>query len=220
MIPWNAIATISGDDSRRIAIVDSPRELVLVRRTNERNASDSILLAGISDFGRSGLPPLAGALAEVSDIESIARTIPQKIELLTEQKASKEAIKLALPLVSLAHIATHGFSRSNDSTAKKEAVLAEKDPLLECGLYFALPPDWQSGNSTLQNVLPIILTAEEIVGLDSEFVQACQPSSACQTGLGRSLSGQGLIGLRSAFPGSRGGICPDVFVERERFVHP
>ncbi|MGH9552951.1 MAG: CHAT domain-containing protein, partial [Terriglobales bacterium] len=175
------------------------------------NNKTEMLLAGLKDFdsAKTGLPSLQGALDEVTEIKPLADQTFSKVDFLTEQRALKSAVKAALPTVAVAHFATHGFAtgdssgsgsgRSRSATIAIRAgdsvhfISAAKNPLLECGLYFAFPSDWKGGASELPNVL----TAEEIVGLD---LSGCNhvTLSACQTGLGQGLNGQGVLGLRSA----------------------
>nr|MBP9089826.1 tetratricopeptide repeat protein [bacterium] len=71
-----------------------------------------------------------------------------------------------------------------------------RNPLSDCGLFFAYPKDQADSEDA-----PNILTADEIIGLD---LSKCDivTLSACQTGLGRRLNGQGVIGLRSAIIGA------------------
>lgn len=83
------------------------------------------------------------------------------------------------------------------SDGRVQVISTARDPLIECGLYLAYPK--HSGRKHEDS--PNLLTAEEIVELD---LSKCEllTLSACQTGLGRRLSGQGVVGLRSAIIGA------------------
>jgi CHAT domain-containing protein len=137
---------------------------------------------------------------------------------LPEEKATKESVKKILTEVSSAHLATHGFaagtatgngddSGTGNSGTRAVAfserpgfstrLVAAKNPLSDCGIYLAPPP----GARASADEAPNVLTADEIIGLD---LGKCDiiTLSACQTGLGRELNGQGVIGLRSAMVGA------------------
>jgi CHAT domain-containing protein/tetratricopeptide (TPR) repeat protein len=109
-----------------------------------------------------------------------------------------------------------------------ESISTARNPLLECGLVLAGPQQPAAGaesaqGSTENDMQALakqadtsqaaatagsanddssdILTAKELVGLDLKHCNLIT-LSACQTGLGRELSGQGVIGLRSAIMGA------------------
>lgn len=120
-----------------------------------------------------GLPPLPGTRREAEDV---ARAFPARVTLLLGEAASEPAIKRVARDTSILHIATHGVV--NDLTP------------LDSALVLASPGPDEDDNGLLQ--------AWEIfdqVRLDADLVVL----SACDTGLGRTFAGEGLLGLTRAF---------------------
>ncbi len=220
-VPWNALATISSAAPLSICEVDSPREFVALRSEKAKVASGkrSIMLAGLKDFKKANLKDLGGALAEINALNDAAKGRGIDRKYLPEERATKDAVKENLELVTLAHIATHGFAAggaagSDSDRGSRSAtrglraggirvvegaslLSTARSPLVECGLYFAFPEVATSGKDELPNVM----TAEEMIGLDLKNCDLVT-LSACQTGLGRRMNGQGIIGLRSAIMGA------------------
>ncbi|MFN8550819.1 MAG: CHAT domain-containing tetratricopeptide repeat protein [Candidatus Obscuribacterales bacterium] len=220
-VPWPAVALLRGLTSQSISQVDSPREFVFLRQeraavaAGDKSSSNKILLAGLSNFHKAGLNNLDGALKEVETIKQLADSFGRDVDYLPEDEATKYAVKMKLTTAETAHIATHGFARSTDGGADAESdsatrsgasrftmvrdgggfrLASGRNPLSECGIYLAYPKkrEFSRGDQA-----PNILTADEIIGLD---LSKCHTVtlSACETGLGRALSGQGVFGLRSA----------------------
>lgn len=138
-------------------------------------------------------------------------------ESLFGPRAVEEQLKLLLPQCSTAHLATHGYFNpeglpSLEEASRREAERRRDRPLgleesfvdvarrlegyspgllsgLVCaGVNSDLPEGRDDG----------YLTAEEVTWLDLSGVDLVV-LSACDTGLGRPRSGEGLIGLRRAF---------------------
>ncbi len=124
----------------------------------------------------------------------------------TEPRLARE-----LPRHSILHLATHGFFQPEGMPSMWESVASEdggrelrlnepagrlvgRHPALLSGLVCAGAN--RGGGSTERD--DGYLTAEEVGWLDLSGVQLVV-LSACETGLGRALSGEGLIGLRRAF---------------------
>lgn len=227
-IPWNSIAVLSGEPEV-VCEVDSPREFVLLHQQSKiaNKSGNSVTVAGLSDFKGSKLPSLPGALKEATQLAALAEQKKMKVQSLLESKATKGEVSRALASSSSVHIATHGFARtdsddsiqqgddgtvSGDSSgvskrgfrlASANGVLLQatsRNPLLDCGLYFADGARQGTSGSDKDEAMTI-LTADEIVGLD---LSGCElvTLSACQTGLGRGVRGQGTIGLRSSILGA------------------
>ncbi len=202
-MPWNAIA----DDGIFVSEVDSPSEFVLLQhRAKENSSNKKVLVAGNIAFNDplKRVADLDGTKIEIEEIEQLAKDHQLTVFALERENATKAAVTKALANVSFAHFATHGFARSygrdpgrgraaNITIGASSRTFA-RNPLLDTGLFFAFPKG-ASGDSVQEE--PGILTASEIVGLD---LNSCDlvSLSACQTGLGRELGGQGVVGLRSA----------------------
>jgi CHAT domain-containing protein len=147
--------------------------------------------------------PLPGTRAEA---ECVAKLIGA--DLRCGPEASKAAMEcLASPLVL--HIATHGFflERGLPAPAKRRPfieITGDEDeddnvnPLLQSGLAFAGANSWLSGQGAEAAAGDGLLTAQDVGRLDLRATELVF-LSACQTGLGRTTSGEGVLGLSRAF---------------------
>ena len=158
------------------------------------------------EFSGREVGAIAGMFEEVTGDEGPAAT------LLLRQEATEEAIKRGLERHTHVHLATHGYFQPEGlpsawKNAQREmeddrglALLEETEraitgllPGLLSGLVFAganAEPEPGRDNG--------LLTAEEVTYLD---LSRCDlvVLSACETGLGRSEGGEGMIGLRRSF---------------------
>ncbi len=202
-IPWSAIAP----GGVLVSEVDSPSEFITIQnRSRKIQGNPKILVAGNIAFNdpEKRVTELNGTKVEIEEIERLAKEHQFAVFALDREDATKAAVTKALSDVSFAHLATHGFTRSTgrDPGMGRAATISigatsrtyARNPLLDTGLFLAFPKGI-AGGSTQEE--PGILTASEIVGLD---LSSCDlvSLSACQTGLGRDLGGQGVVGLRSA----------------------
>jgi CHAT domain-containing protein len=152
--------------------------------------------------------PLPGTRQEA---KAIQRLLPQAQLFLGAEATKDRLMHLATP--SVLHLATHGFFLEDlpapkslravgqfGALGKDTLIPSDADPLLRSGLVFAGPPapapdastPWQR---TADNML---VTALELAGLNlwgTELVVL----SACDTGRGDIMLGQGVYGLRRAF---------------------
>lgn len=171
---------------------------------------------------------LPGARAEAEAIGRLWRELHEmddrqapSIDVLTEQDATEQAIKVLGPGRSVLHIATHGFFLGDECvpstsgsrgvgglvnttpTATATSVAGRRprrpavpeNPLLLSGL--ALAGANRRASSDLDED-DGILTAEEVASLDLSGVEWAV-LSACETGLGTVAAGEGVLGLRRAF---------------------
>ena len=193
--------------------VDSARELARLRRTPEPVAATapSLLLAGGVDFGGAGgtgaatrgddFEPLPGTMTEVTGLQALGRRDGLGVTLLTGAAASKREVTGALGRATYVHLATHGFFYAEAADAGPgprrggagAAAAAGRNPLVESGI--ALAGANLRDPATFE--APGLLTAEELVGLD---LSGCRlvTLSACETGRGEEVTGQGVMGLRAA----------------------
>lgn len=203
-LPWHLMP--EGDKLTghvMLSQLDSGRELAYLRLINRpaRSGSPLFLVAGGIDFGGDSgqggktlsLPALPGTLKEAQQLKAMAGAKGFKVSLLTGRDANKANILGALPSASWIHLATHGFffdeskatSGSSAKTSARAAGSAVRNPLIESGIALS----GEAGGR--------FLTAEELVGLslpDAELITL----SACETGLGETASGQGVLGLRAS----------------------
>lgn len=160
---------------------------------------------GIRSYLRE-LPPLPGSLLEAKDIARIiANEMPNlAIKVYTGKNACEEELyKLSKP--SVLHIATHGFFLSDDQVARLRRADVTCEKRVENGKFDLVSTLLRSGialsgfNKSLRGRRGEgILTAEKILTLDlygTEMVVL----SACNTGVGDIVHGEGVFGLKRAF---------------------
>lgn len=191
----------------RVAGVGSIRELLRLRADTAAVPATSLLVVGDPDFGvpGSGAPafaPLPGTAVEAKAIADLGRRAGLSVETMEKGGATEDAVLSALPHYSVVHLATHGFFAAGEAgvgSLRSSVVMArasttggaDRNPLVESGLALAganLPG--VSGAGTL--------TAEELLGQDLSGVRLVV-LSACETGRGAEVTGQGVLGLQTSF---------------------
>ncbi len=178
-----------------------------------------MMLVGNVDFKGTDIESLTATEKEIQDISEVAKKASIATDVLTEKNATKAAVLAKLPGESIVHLATHGYfaSTQNLPTAWRESLgavslvrsaqvpmitYATRNLLLSSGLLLAPPPPVLAKLPATTNEPSSIrqadrLSAEELIGLD---LSKCQliTLSACETGRGEEVTGQGVMGLRSA----------------------
>ena len=209
-LPWTVLSE-SDQSTRRaqLAVVDSPRELARLRMTQRQTLGrvneSGLLLVGDVNFGETGtgdrgpslFDALPGTAAELDRILSLARTQRRPVHVAAGRDASRAVVTSRLTNVRYAHIATHGFFfRENESAYRSRGAKAKRktanqgqsrNPLVESGLALAGANEGSEG----------LLTAEELIGMDMSGTEL-MVLSACDTGRGTEITGQGVMGLRAA----------------------
>ncbi|MEO1145548.1 MAG: tetratricopeptide repeat protein [Cyanobacteria bacterium J06638_22] len=166
-----------------------------------------------SDFGNlEAFAPLPGTQEE---LEAIAPLLPNPL-LLQGATATEAALK-QVENPNILHIATHGFflqdqdclAVPNARSGGREAYVTiesatetdciptprnVEDPLLRSGLVFA----GVNQRTPSQEVDDGVLTAQEVARMNLDGTQLVV-LSACETGLGNVVNGEGVYGLRRAF---------------------
>ena len=135
------------------------------------------------EFRKLDFQPLPGAADEVNDIAATWRrwNRGQPSALLTGSDASRERFLDEAPRNRILHVATHAFLLDRSC--------GDSNPLLHAGLVFA------GANRSRE---ASILTAQQIASLDLNGVDWAV-LSACNTGNGELLDGEGVLGLQRAF---------------------
>jgi CHAT domain-containing protein len=161
------------------------------------------------DFDSLHFGPLPGSGREIQDIAHLWSTSGAAVTL-NGRKATEQAFKLMAPGHSVLHIATHGFFLGKcpsggtgtrgiggmaDSDAGRNRKPDPRHPLLLAGLALAGANRRASAGLNEEDG---ILTADEIAGLNLSGVQWAV-LSACDTGNGRVVAGEGILGLERAF---------------------
>jgi CHAT domain-containing protein len=194
------------DSTSKAALFGNPSyDLVISKTATNEISSVRGLDNDLLDKIKTGLklPNLAGTEKEIETINSILKDSKSSVELFSKSNASEDNLK-NLQSPDILHIATHGYFLSNDDTSKTKQSIAnlindnyKNDSYLKSGLLLAGAQNTLNGNQP-ENSNNGILTAEEAKSLnlkDTELVVL----SACETGLGNNLIGEGVIGLQRAF---------------------
>ncbi|MEE4197608.1 MAG: CHAT domain-containing tetratricopeptide repeat protein [Bacteroidales bacterium] len=150
------------------------------------------------------LPELPGTKVEVEKINQI---LSQK-QWITKTYFSNDASEQNLKAVNnpqLFHIATHGFflpdvRKADEKIFGVDPEKAKENPLLRSGLMFAGADNTiqQLGNPEQQSSNDGILNAYEAMLLNLSNTELVV-LSACETGLGEVVNGEGVYGLQRAF---------------------
>jgi CHAT domain-containing protein len=150
--------------------------------------------------------PLKRLVASAEEAREVQKTLPQATLFLRSDATEAELKRVSSP--AILHIATHGFfleeevkfgSKTSESTRiavrrkQSESTQSVKleNPSLRSGLFFAGANRGKSGDDDG------VLTALEAAGLDLWGTKLVV-LSACDTGVGEVLNGQGVQGLRRA----------------------
>jgi CHAT domain-containing protein len=166
--------------------------------------------------------PLPGTAQEIAEIRTLYRRqfAGREPQLISGSKATEQVFRTEAPRHRWIHVATHGFfapetvpsawDREQGNQQPPGALLSEKahqafrvQPGLLSGLALA-GANWKPGKDTStargtsQEPDDGILTALEVEGLDLANVDLVV-LSACETGLGKSAGGEGVLGLQRAF---------------------
>jgi CHAT domain-containing protein len=162
------------------------------------------------DLDRTGFIRLPGTYLEGEQIAAMLKVKP-----LLQQNALETRLK-AQQSPRILHIATHGFFLPNQTYPLRGGALGLgamggsgdsrfgrlshglENPLLRSGLALAGANTWLKGNPLPEEAEDGILTAEDVSGLDL-LATDLVVLSACETGLGEVLVGEGVFGLRRAF---------------------
>jgi CHAT domain-containing protein len=147
------------------------------------------------------LKELPGTLAEADSVSQVLLENKWKVTVLTRSQASESAIKL-VSRPGVLHIATHGFFlkdvKDNTRNLGMESDVLMQNPLLRSGVIMAGAASYASDPGSDPSRDDGILTAYESAGLDLSGTELVV-LSACETGLGEILNGQGVYGLQRSF---------------------
>jgi CHAT domain-containing protein/Tfp pilus assembly protein PilF len=162
-----------------------------------------------ADRAKVSWPRLPGSKTEIQAIrDSFRRYAPDGAAVLLEGgQATEAAMRQQAPKHRYLHLATHGFFAD---PRLRSALLPEEKTLLETGQFgregfIGFHPGLLSGLVLAGANRPVqpdrddgILTALEVADLDLANVDLAV-LSACETGLGTTAGGEGVLGLQRAF---------------------
>lgn len=221
-LPWSLILSdFTCKRSFEVCQLDSPRELlVLSALPAVRKSRHDVLIVGGIDFSKHvpPAPPLKNALIEVQEIkgemESKKASCIVQSDMIKATRPTRENIMSAMSKSQVAHLVTHGFYNNKDEASaddrsammrfgkagatraigfSDETEFSSRNPLVESGLLISTNGSAQSGESGF-------LTAEDLLDADLDGCRLVT-LSACDTGRGREVNSQGVLGLRSALMG-------------------
>lgn len=149
--------------------------------------------------------PLPASKHEVEEIGAFMKQKGWDVQIYTGNSALEEQVK-AVRSPRILHIATHGFfaedikPETQSTFMGMDSKAALENPMLRSGLAFAGAERTRTDTTgvRLSGVEDGILTAEEVqyLNLDSTELVVL---SACETGLGEIVNGEGVYGLQRAF---------------------
>jgi CHAT domain-containing protein/tetratricopeptide (TPR) repeat protein len=222
-LPWHLIVPAKIKEQTILSCqIDSARELANLRSASKQNgaATDTLLLVSGVDFNAGAdsrskvniyLPLLPGTVQEGKEIATLARATGKAVIELSGSAASKKALISFLPQATYAHLATHGYffdesfvdkmtdlrksaSRAIVLKARAQNRLALRNPLVESGIALSGANKATSSGAPDNNGY---FTAEEFLEIDLSHCKIVT-LSACDTGRGEEITGQGIMGLRAA----------------------
>lgn len=220
-VPWQLLAAGPPGKGLLMTQTDSARELARLRKTRgeSQTRATSILLAGDINFDAkpsrtstrrftgAGFERLDGAPGELASLHAAGKRLRAEVIPLTGADASKEKIVANVQKATYVHLITHGFfsRETRTATPAKQGIKYRVGPLGDAPPPNARNPLVESGialaGANYRDPLDFddkgLLTAEEIVGLD---LGRCDllTLSACETGRGEEVTGQGVMGLRAS----------------------
>jgi CHAT domain-containing protein len=174
----------------------------------EDKTQDDFLESEVNNSMQAGLRTkrklefLPGAEKEIKEINTILKESNLKVDLYTESNANEDSLK-KIESPDILHIATHGFFNKNDLDNKMENSISSlinersSNPFLNSGLFLSGAQN-SLNNEFLDSFNNGILLAEEAKSLNLKNTELVV-LSACETGLGENLVGEGVIGLQRAF---------------------
>lgn len=161
------------------------------------------LLMGAPEYGNPEvLQPLPGTKAEIESIGGLLTTNRIHNTVLIGKDASEDKLK-ASEHPGLMHIATHGYFLSDVDLSQGygagvQVSKAKDNPLLRSGLMLQGAANVFSNSPVLNTSNNGVLTAYEVMNLNLTETDLVV-MSACETGNGEIVNGEGVYGLSRAF---------------------
>ncbi|MCB9367148.1 MAG: CHAT domain-containing protein [Calditrichaeota bacterium] len=157
----------------------------------------SVLRSSLNPLNGSTWTSLPGTRVEAQWARSWAAN--EEVHLLMEEDATKSNVESLAPDSRVLYFATHGFSIFNPNRTTllpanqtHLARMIRRDPLLASGVVLA------GAGSDSPNAIDGLWTAEEIANLNLSGVDLAI-LSACATGTGKIVNGEGVYAVRRGF---------------------
>jgi len=189
-------------DKRRIVLIPNTRLLGSMTARQQAPLQRATLVGSPAFGNASVITPLPGTQKEVETIASELESKNIKVEVLLGADASESRLR-AVADPSMLHIATHGYFLSdvNSSEGMRMGVQlsrAKDNPLLRSGLLLAGAASAFSSEVSMGGNNNGMLNAYEAMNMDLSETQLVI-LSACETGTGEIVNGEGVYGLTRAF---------------------
>ncbi len=200
-------------DEKKIILLSNMKDLLVDRYKTSKVAKDkkedavskNIVLVGnpkyYKDILVGKLQQLPGAEDEVNQISTLFKSKNWNVVSYLFDKAGEEKVK-AMESPKVFHIATHGFFMEDvKNTAGASDLTSDltSNPLLRSGLILENGGALIDKNDALEfNTEEGILTAYEAMNLSFDHTDLVV-LSACETGLGDLMLGEGVYGLQRSF---------------------
>jgi CHAT domain-containing protein len=199
-------------NSKNISLISTSRDLFQRAAPRDTKKAKAILNTNVSLLGNPlyyindsldtkhrTIHQLPGSEEEVKILDSLFKRKNWKTTLVVNKELTEELIK-NVQSPKVLHVSTHGFYMEKVNTPEGELVENEIDnPLLRSGLLFS------NGGAVIRNASigsinskDGVLTAYEAMNmvLDNTDLVVL---SACETGLGEVVHGEGVLGLQRSF---------------------
>lgn len=168
-------------------------------KIKKRNAINTLDIPGNFQSNPTlELKPLPNSQKEVINLAALLQRNGWNTKVFTGAQAKEEEIK-TVNKPRVLHLATHGYFLTNErgglAGLNREAVV--RNPLLRAMLFFA-GAQQTLDQKELNNKEDGILSAYEVQNLDLDGTELVV-LSACKTGQGKILNGEGVYGLQRAF---------------------
>lgn len=183
-------------DRRQIEII--PNSAVLVANKDNRTVINQGVLMGNPIFGSEKIAPLPGTAAEIKTIDDMLNQNSINTQFYEQVQATEKTLKQVMN-PSILHIATHGFFMgdqvSNEGNIASRTLRSE-NPLMRSGLLLA--GAGQQDEPSIENPSDGVFTAYDAMNMNLSNTELVV-LSACETGTGEVVNGEGVYGLSRAF---------------------
>ncbi len=194
-------------DRHRLVYLTNSKNIISYRKkSSERIASKNATLVGFPDYGNQGtISSLPGTKVEIDNIDLILKRNGFATEKYMVASASELNVKYSYD-PSILHIATHGYFLNDQQASRSrqvfgvEPIRASENPLLRSGLFLAGAESAMTASMSMDSKSSNngILTAYEAMNMHLNNTNIVI-LSACETGLGDVVAGEGVYGLQRAF---------------------
>lgn len=150
--------------------------------------------------GKQAWEYLPNTLIEIEQIASVLGAKKWRVKTFSGADASENNFKKlgnVATVPRIVHVATHGFYFAQSDSAQTNSSSRQLDPLFRSGLIFSAANYAWKGEKVKIGAEDGVLSAYEMANLDLNEVEL-MVLSACETGVGDNMIGEGVFGLQRA----------------------